>query len=261
MMPRNCRYCGKEYTENRYGYCSDLCMTLHRAGNIDMAISMKKLLENADHLNKNDKKWIIEIPIHMYNIFFGKHVEMPDFISSLKNASSKSIPAEYRILVAYINASRRKMETFIEIPEIYRAVANRWIYTIIKPFVNVNQGEMPTHFQRYNEEIEKTLKMLEKIFLLPSSTISLMRESRINLNIDAFAKKTLKSARTVVYVLARIANVPISQDEFGTVFMITPVSIRKISREIIDGMNKSGILKMDERFNGIVKNLKNLAIT
>jgi len=244
-----CKYCGKEIKKKSNLYCDRTCFILF-LGN-----SARLIVENMERANKMDTFILIDLPLFLYNKFFTRNVERNDYIVSLQEIMKKSLPSmEYKLLIGYYNASKKRKETYIPLSMVRSALASPKMFRVMASNVDFDFKTSVGMAERIKIEHDEFINGLSRKSIIDDETRKKMLDLHERLGMDQYMKQIGDGVATA-YVAGMLARARIKQQDVETISRKKMVTIRLLSSRIIDDMKKKNKIILPKRFTGDIKNL------
>jgi len=250
-----CKYCGKPVVKKGKSYCDKTCFRLF------LSVTVNFIMENAERMNKVDKFILIDLPLWSYNKFFSRNVTERDYTESFKEISSKNIPIEMKILVAYYNAAKMRAGTYIPLSMVRSAVATQRAFYVVKSLVFDATTKTPLNVEdRVRVERDGFVDELLNRKIIDNADLAKMKDVRERLGTERYMNRVGHGIATV-YIESLIAGVRVKQDDIEAIMRRNMVTIRNISVEIVKDMKEKNKIVVNGRFVSVLKNLSSATVT
>ena len=243
-----CKYCGKIVEKEGNWYCDKTCTRLFSSS------SIRYIIEHLDHANAIDTFILVDFPLAMYNKFFSRNVKKIDFIKYYNAIISKNLPIEYKIIVAYYNASKHCRETYIPFSMVRSAVATSKMFRDISSHVNFNMKESLSIPERIQVEHDDFINELRQRNIIDDALKEKIVSIHEKLGMDRYMRRIGDGVATA-YIIGTMAGARIKQDDVETITRRKMVTIRNLAVKIINEMKSEKKIILDGRFSSDIKNL------
>lgn len=229
-------------------YCDRTCFNLFRGDSIQL------ILRNIERANVIDKFILVDFPLKSYNAFFSRNVEEKDYIDALEKVIEKKVVIEYKILIAYYNASKQRAETYFPFSMVRSALATTKMFRDISSHVSFDFKMTLSIPERIKIEHDDFINALLERKIIDDETRKKMEDIHDQLGMNRYMLR-IGDGVAIAYITGIIAGARIKQDIVESITRRKMVTIRNLSLKIIDKLKNDEKIILNDKFSSNIRNL------